>query len=159
MKKFSLESFKNLILEVFEEENNEFSDVEPGHWIPAESEFAKKIDEQKLNKIYNGIQDFTDVKMTDLSKKIEFSNNIRIGLYLIRISKRHPDKTFDLFIYYHKTDKIVEKLDPTKDKRFNKAKWVSYFKNGTKNATKVSDTDLVDMIKWLKAADRLKAFI
>lgn len=136
-------------------------------WMPAEPEAKQKL---KL-KESNGVIDLTNVKKDKIKDLIAKSNSIKVGDFLIKITKSEyyetnmSDLKVDMCIYEekHRTEtgrpcKLLFKLDSIKDTKFSQCSWNSYF-NQFKHGKNIPLNTIIDIIRWLQAVKKLTAFV
>jgi|SRR6185436_10169923 len=165
---FTTEEYYNLIKSLVDQQYHDTSsdDVYQETWIPAESEIKQKIKSKD-----KGMVDLTDVKKDKIKDFILKSNTIKVGDFLIKITKSDYTKSdmsdlkMNMCIYEEKTHtqaggncKMLYKLDSTKDSRFSKCNWNSYF-NQFKYGNSITIDVLIDIVRWLQAIRKLTAFI
>lgn len=155
----TLEEYTKLIQEIMAKDNLE-EDYQQA-WIPSEPIYKPKIDP------LNGKINLTDIKAAQISNAIKNNKTIEIGDFLILITDIDNPKNITLrdikvFERVYKTGtgrpcNMQLPLNIGKDKRFSKAGFQKLFMyNGAKDLTL---EQLVDIIKWIKAVNKLTVFI
>lgn len=155
------------LAEQYYNQDEEIEEIPEESWIPAESEAKEKL-KRMLN--HNGFVDLTNASKSQVINRIHTSNNFKVGNFLIKITKfcGAPVEGIraDLIIYEDKTirnkffrdTKISVKIDPNKDMRFSSTNWKGYF-NTDKKGIDIPMETIPDIIRWLQAVQKMKAFL
>lgn len=114
----------------------------------------KEIELEKSNEVFSN----------DLSYEIQDIQNTKIAL-----DKKYNSSIVENFVVvsrgeanvniYENKKNILIKIDPHKDQRFTNVKWKNKFDKMTKIGKNISDLEMNDIKKWLKAISKLKAFM
>lgn len=159
------------IKKVLREEEDEFNDVGEGSWIPGEPI-------NKPPEIYSATN-ITNAKKSDMLKAIRTNKRFTIGDFVVIIDnsthkENHVNMKIMQQVYKTATDKpcnMLVMLDITEDVRFSGCDWAKYFgKNlaqkstffGSTNpraGTNIPEEKIIDILRYLQAANKLKAFL
>jgi hypothetical protein len=162
-----LELCERLAEQYYNQEDDYEQNIPDENWIPAESEAKEKL-KRMIN--HNGFIDLTNAKQSQIANKVHTANNFKVGAFLVKITKYKVnisgDTHLDIIIYeeklirnkFFKDTKISVKVDPTKDMRFSTRNWAGYFKTDKKGMN-VPMGDFPEIIRWLQAVQKMKAFL
>lgn len=121
-----------------------------------------------------GVIDLTKGNKDKIIQAIIKSNNIRVYEFLIKIDARimidvntkKSSNIYDIVIYeengknhFGMPNKLLSKVNPTSDKRFEDRVWTKYFNNGIKKGMSIDLETMYDIIKWLQMIKKLSAFV
>lgn len=148
------EEFLRLVTHFF---NQHYDEPEPeieeeSHAIIQRMETAPRLAPNYSDKII----DLTDTKGTKLTEKIQQSNNIKIGKFILKVQRKY-DK-IDVSIYENFKSGRLSKIDVLKDNRFKTTSWSKHF-NSFKIGKDVPAEQIVDIARWLQAVEKIGAFL
>jgi hypothetical protein len=170
---FTRKDYLSLIQKFAEEQYDTPDEEEPkleDYWMPAESPLKKKIQEPTNA----GAADVTKVKKDQVMDCLKKFRNIKVGNFLIKITKYHNDESgdftkgmVDLYIYEEKNKtasgqpaKMHNKINLSKDDRFENRPWLSHSnKYNPEFLSKVPMLTVVEIVRWLQGITRLTAFL
>jgi len=169
----SMEEFLKLIKEVMEEEENLKEDDEA--WIPSTSKILEKYNKSKKNLSSNksGSIDVTNMKKDEILKYIKIRNEFKVGDFIIHVSDGSKEDHVNIHILENQRKtasgfpcNMLVKKDVIKDKRFSSCPWISYFyynckygKTSRRTAIDVPVEEIINIIKWVKAINKMTAFL
>lgn len=122
----------------------------------------------------SGVVDLTKTNKDKIIQAIIKSSNIRIYEFLIKIDSRilidvatkKSTNIYDIVIYeengknhFGMPNKLLSKVNPTSDKRFEDREWTKHFNNGIKKGMNIDLETMYDIIKWLQMIKKLSAFV
>ena len=122
----------------------------------------------------SGVVDLTKTNKDKIIQAIIKSSNIRIYEFLIKIDSRilidvatkKSTNIYDIVIYeengknhFGMPNKLLSKVNPTSDKRFEDREWTKHFNNGIKKGMNIDLVTMYDIIKWLQMIKKLSAFV
>lgn len=170
---FTRKDYLSLIQKFAEEQYDTPEDEEPkieDYWIPSEPEIKKKIQEPTNA----GAADVTKVKKDQIMDCLKKFRNIKVGNFLVKITKYHTDESgdftkgmVDLYIYEEKSKtasgqptKMHNKINLAKDDRFDSRPWLSHSNRyNPEYLTKVPMETVLDIVRWLQGIHRMSAFL
>jgi hypothetical protein len=169
-KTFTEEEYLDLVTRLAEQQYGSLDDIVVGdaEWMPSEAPIKEKMFRAKNE----GTIDLTKIKKDQIKDLLFKHNNIKIYDFLIRITFYHgePGKdganlTVDVSLYneIHKTPlsgapcKMTVPFSITKDNRFTKRPWLSYFVNS--HGKNIPADTLVEIIRWMQVVKKLPAFL
>lgn len=166
MKSLSNDDYLRLLEDLNAEDDIDISESEP-FWMPADPPAKEKIKPPGMV----GAIDVSNIKKHDLQKIIYNHTSMKIGIFLIRVTKYHslPGKNQDLKMdlsFWHEVYKtpsgapckMTYKFDIGSDKRFSNCSWLSYLTDKS-SMKEVSIDTVVEVIRWFQGIHRMTAFL
>ena len=170
MKSLSDQDYLRLLQQVTDQQYDDAIDdydISKMEWIPAEPEIKEKIKASTW-----GVIDLTNVKSSKIKEEIQKCTNLKVGTFKLRISRFNgvPSQEgaklcVDLEVMEERTQtpsgmpcRVDYRMDFSKDSRFKKCHWVKYFNSGGCGNNVPIDT-IVEIVRWMQAANKLSAFI
>lgn len=170
MSNLTKEEYLKLVEKFFNEQYDEVPFIESlpnDAWIYADPPAKDKM---KLPG-HDGITDLTNVKKDKIAEILHTCRNIKIGNFLVKITKYHGEPDYegganfglDICIYEEKVksnppSKIQYKVDVHKDTRFSGRVWIEHF-NSFKIGANIPLETVVEIVRWLQAIKRMSAFL
>lgn len=172
----SMEEFLKLIKEVVEEEEKYLKYDEPEEdtldYSTAVAELLKKHNRAKkvLLSKKSGSIDVTNMKRNEILTHIKTKSEFTIGNFIVHVDNGDKEDYVNIHILenQHKTASgfpcnMLVKKDVVRDKRFSSCPWLSYFssKHGSprRTAYNVPAEEIINIIKWIKAINKMTAFL
>lgn len=163
---YTKEEYLKLVSRLMEDhDSDDPEDKDP--WIPAISNIKDKMINARANS--NSI-DLSNASKQEIMVGVKIYNNIKIEKFSIKMhSHMDADKrTFDIWIYEESDKslngapgKMIYKINLGKDDRFSDRPWLNYFYNNTitSRGIAVPEEVVCDIVRWLQAINRMKAFL
>lgn len=147
----------------YEEEQDLFSDA-PEEWT-----YEEQPRKPQYNPSYECI-DLSSAKLEVIKNKLQTSGNIKVGQFIIKIIKYDIANTNDIKldinileekqrIFNGNPGKIAEKINLSKDTRFNNQEWIKYFNNSIKSGIKIPIETVANIIKYMQFVYKNAAFL
>lgn len=174
----SMEEFAKLIKEIVEEEEQDlkYSDeyFEKSASTPSVYEILEKMGKstKKVVQLSNksGSIDVTNMKKEEISRYLNTRNEFKVGDFIIHVDNGSKENHINIHILetQRKTASgfpcnMLVKKDVIHDKRFASCPWLSYFYGNygvtRKTAYDIPVEELMNIIKWVKAINKMTAFL
>jgi len=174
----SMEEFLKLINEIVEEEerDSKFSDeyFEEGTSLPSVFEILNKMKDppKKAVQLSNksGTIDVENMKNNEILRHVKTKNEFKVGDFIIHVSDGSKVDHVNIHILENQRKtasgfpcNMLVKKNVISDKRFASCPWLSYFsgKYGVprRTAYDVPTEEIINIIKWVKAINKMTAFL